>query len=310
MTTTDELILLAGVALLTALALVLLRWRRGAIRTVVPPDKLSPTVPVQLDRAHLTPAIKAELLSLLVQRASQESISRWNGTSTGSLAGVSPEVISAARDLLSKRRKMRPSSSSGNTPGGASRSRRISSTDFTSMNQRAPVTPDVRRPPPSRISSSSKLQRVSRCQFRRQASGTDWADLARGRSFHTRLRSAGAWGLRCPVRILGEWVRGMQVNPGLGSEPRGSSVGRCCSTGQSQPKDPRKAGGGEAMRQPTGIGLNRTAESCSRRSGYRISNPLRSDLRPGLSIPGSGSGGGTPKSPTGRPHTRGRADKR
>jgi len=106
MTTTDELILLAGVALLTALALVLLRWRRGAIRTVVPPDKLSPTVPVQLDRAHLTPAIKAELLSLLVQRASQESISRWNGTSTGSLAGVSPEVISAARDLLTKRRKI------------------------------------------------------------------------------------------------------------------------------------------------------------------------------------------------------------
>jgi len=45
MTTTDELILLAGVALLTALALVLLRWRRGAIRTVVPPDKLSSNRP-------------------------------------------------------------------------------------------------------------------------------------------------------------------------------------------------------------------------------------------------------------------------
>ena len=101
MTTTDELILLAGVALLTALALVLLRWRQGAIRTVVPP-----TSPVQVDRSHLTPVIRGELLSLLVQRASQESISRRNGQSTGSLPGVSPEVISAARDLLSKRCKI------------------------------------------------------------------------------------------------------------------------------------------------------------------------------------------------------------
>jgi hypothetical protein len=106
MTTTDELILLAGVALLAALALVLLRWRRVAIRTVVPPDKLPPASPVQVDRGRLTPAIKAELLSLLVQRASRESISRRNGQSTAGLPGVSPEVISAARDLLSKRRKI------------------------------------------------------------------------------------------------------------------------------------------------------------------------------------------------------------
>src|SRR3990172_3561233 len=82
MTTTDELILLAGVALLAALALVLLRWRRVAIRTVVPPDKLPPATPVQVDRGRLTPAIKAELLSLLVQRPSRESNSRRNGQST------------------------------------------------------------------------------------------------------------------------------------------------------------------------------------------------------------------------------------
>lgn len=106
MITTNELILLAGVALLTVLALVLLSWRRGAVSTIVPTSKPSPASPVQVDQGHLTPVIRAELLSLLVQRAAQESISRRNGESTGSLPGVSPEVISAARNLLSKRRKI------------------------------------------------------------------------------------------------------------------------------------------------------------------------------------------------------------
>jgi len=106
MTMTDELILLAGVGLLSGLALVLLRWRRGAIKTVVPPDKLAPPGPLRDEHGDLTPAIRAELLSLLVQRASQEADSSRTGQHVGRLMGVTPEVVAAARDLLSKRRNI------------------------------------------------------------------------------------------------------------------------------------------------------------------------------------------------------------
>ncbi len=98
MTPTDLLILLGGALLLAVVAALLVDWRRSAVQDVVRPDSSAgPDRSAEPIDARM-PGVRGNLLWLLVQRGEQ---SPRAGADT-----VAPEVVSEARALLARRRKI------------------------------------------------------------------------------------------------------------------------------------------------------------------------------------------------------------
>jgi len=98
MTTTDLFILLGGGLLLVVIALVLWGWRRSAVQSVLPPDKPAASRPAGEEADAMAPIVRAELLGLIIQRGSKPHHARETP--------VTPEVVTEARALLSRRRKI------------------------------------------------------------------------------------------------------------------------------------------------------------------------------------------------------------
>jgi hypothetical protein len=98
MTTMDLLILLGGTLFLVVVSALLVGWRQSAVQDVVRQDSSADLgrLADPVDGRML--AVRGKLLWLLVQRGSQSP--------PPGLDSVAPQVISEARSLLARRRKI------------------------------------------------------------------------------------------------------------------------------------------------------------------------------------------------------------